>query len=69
MSSMFPQLGESSNARSMVPLVIGLRLGCFGVIRLALELARHPQQDRPRALVARSLCKLTAMIGMVAQLP
>ena len=68
MSSIFPQLGASSNARSIVPLVTGLSLHYFGLGSLTLELGRHRQQDRSSALVARPLRELAAMIGMMAQL-
>lgn len=68
MSSMFPQLGASSNARSTVPLLMVACLCGFGVVSLILELARHSQQYRSGTIIAGTLGQLAAMIGVVPQL-
>jgi hypothetical protein len=68
MSSMFAQPGASSNARSIVPLVMELAPLPIGASGLAIELARHGQEDRSRAVIAGAFGQFTAMISVAAQL-
>jgi hypothetical protein len=64
---MFPHVGASSYARSIVPLIMSALLRRFDILCLPVEFASHHQQGSSYAFIARALGQLAAMFSVVTQ--